>query len=588
MDQRNLLLAVVLSLGILLVFEMFFAPKPPPPQETAEQAQTTGTPSPQGSPGAVAPPGSPATAGQAAGIDRSAALAASPRITIETPTLSGSITLKGARVDDLTLIKYRETVEPGSPKIKLLHPPGSARPYYVDFSWVSAQPGVALPTAETLWRAEGSVLSPGNPVTLTWDNGQGLRFEQTFTIDQHYMFSITQRVTNSGDGGVALSPYGLISRTGTPEILGFYILHEGLLGVFDNTLKEIDYDDLQDDGIIKQATTGGWLGITDKYWLVALVPDQPKTVETRFVHDARSGSDKYQTDFLYDALTVPAGASAEVTSRFFAGAKEVLLLDSYQEDLAIPRFDRAVDFGWFYFLTKPLFYGLHYVAQVVGNFGVAILILTIAIKLVFFPLANKSYNAMAKMRKLQPEMLRLREKYGEDKQRLNQEMMALYKKEGANPMSGCLPIVIQIPVFFALYKVLFVTIEMRHTPFFGWIHDLSAQDPTSVLNGFGLLPWNAPDLGPLQMLNIGIWPLLMGITMFLQQRLNPQPPDPVQAKIFLFMPIIFTFLLASFPAGLVIYWTWNNLLSIIQQAVIMRRAGVPFGNQPAPPTTSKT
>jgi YidC/Oxa1 family membrane protein insertase len=417
-------------------------------------------------------------------------------------------------------------------------------------------------------------------VTLTWDNGQGLRFERSLALDENYMFTVTQRVLNDGDTDVQLSPYGLISRTGTPEILGFYILHEGLIGVLNDTLEEIDYSDLVDDGPDQFETTSGWLGITDKYWLTSLVPDQQRQVQARFLHTAPNGQDKYQSDYLYQTMTIPAGGTAEITSRLFAGAKEANLLDTYRDELGIPLFDRAVDFGWFYFLTKPFFHALHYFAEKLGNFGLSILLLTVLIKLAFFPLANKSYKAMAKMRKVQPEMLELRERYGDDKQKLNQEMMALYKREGANPVSGCLPVVIQIPVFFALYKVLFVTIEMRQAPFYGWIEDLSVRDPTTILNGFGLFPWVVPDLGVFNLLNLGVWPILMGITMMLQHRLNPQPADPVQAKIFFFMPIVFTFLLAQFPAGLVIYWTWNNLLSIMQQAVIMKRAGVPIGRQP--------
>jgi len=589
MDQKNLLLAILLSLAILLGFEMFISPqlKPPPDQavQTAEQAGTPQETAPTG--GAPQVPGVPAVADSVmAARQRGEVLAASPRVSIDTPTLKGSISLVGGRVDDLTMIKYRETVDPTSEQIVLLTPQGTDKPYYADFGWTTTEAGTALPGPDTQWQADATVLTPGQPVTLSWDNGQGLRFERRFAIDQNYLFTVTQRIVNSGETAVTLSPYGLISRTGTPEILGFYILHEGLLGVFDDTLKEVDYDDLQDEGVISRSTTGGWLGITDKYWLVALVPDQTAKVETRFVHDARSGADKYQADFLYEARTVPAGAEVAVENHLFAGAKEVYVLDHYRDDLGFARFDLAVDFGWFYFLTKPIFYAVHYFARVTGNFGIAILVLTVIIKLLFFPLANKSYTSMAKMRKLQPEMLKLREKYGDDKQRLNQEMMTLYKREGANPMSGCLPIIIQIPVFFALYKVLFVTIEMRHAPFFGWIHDLSARDPTSVLNGFGLLPWDVPELGPLQVISLGVWPLLMGATMFFQQRLNPQPPDPVQAKIFLFMPIIFTFLLANFPAGLVIYWTWNNLLSILQQAVIMKKNGVPIGR--AAPTTGPT
>jgi YidC/Oxa1 family membrane protein insertase len=588
MDQRNLVLAIVLSLGILITYEVFIGA--PQREALLEQSQEAGLdetgrstdaeiPTPPS--GETTPGAAPSEQGAAPGaLSRAAALEEEPRIAIDSGTLAGSISLQGGRFDDLVLKQYRETIEPNSPLIKLLLPVGTARPYYANFGWSAAPDGPPVPNADSLWQADGETLSPDSPVTLTWDNGQGLRFERRVSLDQNYMFTVTQRVVNSGEADVQISPYGLISRTGTPEVLGFYILHEGLLGVFNNTLEEIDYSDLADDGPEQFDSTGGWLGITDKYWLAALVPDQAQQIQARFLHTSPNAQDKYQADYLYSTVTVPAGGEVEVTSRLFAGAKEARLLDAYRDDLGIPRFDRAVDFGWFYFLTKPFFYALHYFAELLGNFGLSILLLTVLIKLAFFPLANKSYKAMAKMRKLQPEMLELRERYGDDKQKLNQEMMALYKREGANPVSGCLPVVIQIPVFFALYKVLFVTIEMRQAPFYGWIHDLSARDPTTILNGFGLFPWEVPDLGFLNILNLGVWPLLMGLSMVMQHRLNPQPADPVQAKIFLFMPIIFTFLLAQFPAGLVIYWTWNNLLSILQQAVIMKRAGVPIGRQP--------
>ena len=590
MEQRNLVLAIVLSVGILIGFQILVGEHyaPPPPQvaeETAQQAPGTDAPLVPGAPGApsaVGAPGIPAPGGGVAapvtpGQARVQTLAQAERVRIESPTLRGTLSLRGGRIDDLTMTQYRESIEPDSQEIVLLSPQGTANPYFADFGWTAADLESPLPDADTLWQADGRVLRPGQPLTLRWDNGAGLLFEMVYQIDSNYLFTITQRVTNTSEGAVTLLPYGLISRTGTPDILGFYILHEGLLGVFDETLKEVDYSDLREDGPVTQQGTGGWLGITDKYWLVALVPDQARTINSRFLHDGRSGVDKYQADYLYGGMAVPAGAQGEVTSHLFAGAKEVLLLDEYETEMGFPRFDLAVDFGWFYFLTKPLFYALHYFADMSGNVGVAILLLTVIIKLVFFPLANKSYAAMAKMRKLQPEMLKLRERFGDDKQRLNQEMMALYKKEGANPLAGCLPILIQIPVFFALYKVMFVTLEMRHAPFFGWIKDLSAKDPTSFLNGFGLLPWGVPNLGLFDPINIGVWPLIMGISMYVQQKLNPQPPDPIQAKIFLFMPIIFTFLLAQFPAGLVIYWAWNNILSILQQYVIMRRHGVRIG-----------
>jgi len=597
MDQKNLILAIVLSVAILLGFQLLVGEQnvaPPPGGPEAAQS-AGGTTPPSAAPGATVPgatvPGAtapggigvptpgdvPAIPAVPAELTRAEAIGKGVRVSIETPTLRGSIALRGARVDDLTLTNYHETIEPESKEIVLLSPNGAENPYFADFGWTGAGTDTALPNGETLWQADNDVLTPDQPVTLSWDNGAGLRFETLYKIDENYLFTVTQRVFNNSGNTVTLLPYGLISRTGTPDILGFYILHEGLLGVFDDVLKEVDYSDLSKDGPIQIGTTGGWLGITDKYWLVALVPDQKRAINARFLYDGRSGVDKYQTDFLYAGIALQPGAANEVTSHLFAGAKKVLLLDQYKEDFGFAQFDLAVDFGWFYFLTKPLFYALHYLAEKIGNFGIAILILTIGVKSIFFPLANKSYRSMAKMRKLQPEMVKLRERFGEDKQRLNQEMMALYKKEGANPLSGCLPIVVQIPVFFALYKVMFVTIEMRHAPFFGWIQDLSAPDPTSILNGFGILPWDVPALGMLNAISIGVWPLLMGISMFLQQRLNPQPPDPIQAKIFLFMPIIFTFLLARFPAGLVIYWTWNNLLSITQQYVIMRRLGVRIG-----------
>jgi YidC/Oxa1 family membrane protein insertase len=554
-DNRNLILAVVLSVVILFAFEYLIGG--PQRERLAEQqaAQQTAPTAEHGEiplPGATTeplPPGAEigATSEVSAAMSREAALEQSPRVRIETPVLSGSIALRGAQLDDLILTRYHEAIAEDSPEIDLLSPLDMAQPYYAYFRWSSGDRTLELPDGQTLWQADNQTLTPERPVTLTWTNSQGVRFEQVVALDEGYMFTVTQRVVNEGSATVALSPFGLISRTGHPDVLGFYILHEGLIGVFDETLEEKDYDELEESGTIQHSTTGGWLGITDKYWLVALIPDQQKTVGTRFVHTAGANLGKYQSDFLYDVVSVPPGKSLETTSRLFAGAKEVSRLDAYQEELGIVRFDRAVDFGWFYFLTKPFFYMLHYFAGILGNFGLSILLVTVLVKLLFFPLANKSYRAMAKMKKLQP--------------------------------SGCLPIVIQIPVFFALYKVLFVSIEMRHTPFYGWIHDLSAPDPTSVLNLFGLLPWEVGDIGLLAILNIGVWPIAMGLTMVLQHRLNPQPTDPVQAKVFLMMPIVFTFLLAKFPAGLVIYWTWNNLLSIIQQMVIMKRAGVPIGRK---------
>ena len=579
MEQRNLFLAIALSLAILLGFQMLLMPDPPAPgapeaQTAVPDAVPTGRPGADvprpAAPGAGAPaPGGP-TAGPAAPTTvetRTAALAASPRLPIRTPRLTGSIALRGGRVDDLVLTDYRTDVAKDSPPITLFSPTGTANPYYADFGWTSG--AAAVPGPDTVWRADRAALTPDQPVTLTWDNGQGLRFTRRYDIDRDYMLTVTQTVENAGGAEAELYPFGLIARRGTPETSGFFILHEGPLGVLNGTLKEVDYDDLQDEGEIKAATTGGWIGITDKFWLAALIPDQAAPVQTRFVRWLVDRTDKYQVDVLGGAHRVAPGARVETVSRLFAGAKEVRLLDRYAETFAIPYFDKAVDFGWFYFLTKPIFYILDFFFGVLGNFGLAILLLTVIIKAIFFPLANKSYRAMSKLKLLQPKMVEIREKFGDDRARMNQEMMALYKREKANPMAGCLPMLVQIPVFFALYKVLFVTIEMRHAPFYGWIADLSAPDPLTVFNLFGLIPWTPPEF-----MAIGIWPLIMGLTMFLQQKISPQPADPTQQKVFLLMPVIFTFLLARFPAGLVIYWAWNNVLSILQQWVIMRRMGV--------------
>jgi len=576
-DNRNMILAIVLSVAIILGFEFFNNQRQSPAPDAGGQGERTATsatptPAPASAPRAnlPVPPGTraPSSVVLSGAQNRTAAIKATPRLKIASSRLHGSIALTGGRIDDLTLADYHESLDPTSPEIVLFSPQGTENAYLAEFGWIAAD-DVAVPGPDTVWKANRAVLVPGVPVTLSWDNGQGQRFLKTIALDEGYMFSITQRIENSATQSVAFYPYGFVARTGTPETTRFFILHEGLLGVLDGTLKEVDYDDLQDEKVIENPTTGGWVGFTDKYWLAALVPDQKTPVGTRFAYRAEDGIDKYQVDFLGPQMTAKPGGVVETTDRLFAGAKEVTLLDGYTEDLGITRLDLSIDFGWFYFLTKPIFYTLIYINEHVGNFGVAILLLTIVIKLAFFPLANKSYRAMSKMKKLQPEMLKLRERFGEDKQRINQEMMALYKREKANPAAGCLPMIVQIPVFFALYKVLFVTIEMRQAPFFGWIQDLSAPDPTTLFNLFGLLPFTPPEF-----LMIGIWPLIMGVTMFLQQRLNPQPTDPVQAKIFMFLPLIFTVLLAPFPAGLVIYWAWNNTLSILQQRVIMKRMGV--------------
>ena len=581
-DQKNLIIALVLSFVILMGFQFFYE-IPRMEAEQARQAEIAAQQQPAtGTDGAASStPGVPAVGATApvpgdltigTDLSRAQALKEAPRIAIETPTITGSLSLKGARIDDVVLRDYKETLSPGSQQIHLLEPTALRRPYYAEFGWVAApDSGVNLPNKDTVWTSGGGSLTPETPVTLTWDNGEGLVFERTITVDEHYMFSVEQKVRNAGAEQVTLFPYGLLSRGGIPKTTGFYILHEGPIGVFDETLKEVDYDDLQEDGDVQPVSeqAGGWIGMTDKYWLAALVPNQEQTHRWNFKHALRNQVDRFQVDYLGDGISVPAGGESSVTNRLFAGAKVLDLLEGYETQYGVKNFDLAIDFGWFYFLTKPFFHVLTFLNGVLGNFGLAILALTVVIKLIFFPLANKSYRSMAKMKKLTPKLTEMREKYGDDKQRLNQEMMQLYKTEKVNPAAGCLPILIQIPVFFALYKVLFVSIEMRHAPFYGWIEDLSAPDPTSLFNLFGMIPWDPP-----QMLMIGAWPVLMGITMFLQQRLNPQPADPIQAKVFMFLPVMFTVLLASFAAGLVIYWTWNNLLSILQQWVIMKRMGV--------------
>ncbi len=573
MEQRNLLLAIVLSVGILIGFQFLFEKFHPttPPAPTPSQT-TSAVPAPQSTPsGAVAPGNAPGNAtAQAPAANapetRQQAIADQPRARIENPRLRGSIALTGSRIDDLSLTTYHETVDPSSPDVVLLYPTGTGDPYFAQFGWVGGD-GVKLPGADTRWTASGGPLTPTSPLTLTWDNGAGLVFTRTISVDDKYMFTVHEEVKNSGSAPVTLSPYGLISRTGTPEVSGYYILFEGLIGELGGSLREIKYASIKPGEPIDYTSTGGWLGFTDKYWLTALIPPQQQEVKARFTHVVESGMDRYQTDFTGAPVTIPGNGTASSEMRFFAGAKELNLLEAYASS-GIRLFDYSIDFGWFWFLTKPIFRVLLVFEGLLGNFGLAILLLTLIIKLCFFPLANKSYQAMSKMKLLQPEMQKIRERFPDDKAKQQQEIMAMYKRVGANPMAGCLPIVIQIPVFFSLYKVLFVTIEMRHAPFYGWIHDLSAPDPTSFANLFGLLPFHPPAF-----LMIGAWPLIMGVTMFLQQKLNPQPVDPVQARMFMALPVVFTYMLSAFPAGLVIYWAWNNLLSIAQQWAIMHRAG---------------
>jgi YidC/Oxa1 family membrane protein insertase len=578
MEQRNLLIAIVLSVGILIAFQFAFERLRPPQPSGPSGGTPVTAPAPSGTASQSAPPppvtanngptaAAPSTAQTQAVEAREAVIAAQPHVKIETPRLHGSIDLVGAKFNDLTLATYHETVDPKSPEVVLLSPSGTQEPYLAEFGWVGATADVQLPGPQTRWTATDGPLTPTHPITLTWDNDQGLVFTRTISVDPNYMFTVRDAVRNTGSTPVKLLPYGLISRTGTPHVAGYYILFEGMIGYVDGSLQEVKYASLKPDKPLDFSTTGGWLGFTDKYWLTSVIPLQREAVRVRFTHTVDNAVDRYQTDYLGAEVTIPPDGTSETSARFFAGAKEVNLLDAYQAG-GIPLFDHAIDFGWFYFLTKPIFLILQFFDKLLGNFGLAILLLTLCVKLLFFPLANKSYNAMSKMKLLQPEIQKLRERFPDDKARQQQEMMALYKRVGANPLAGCLPIVIQIPVFFSLYKVLFVTIEMRHAPFFGWIHDLSAPDPTSFANLFGLLPFAPPIF-----LMIGAWPLIMGLTMFLQQKLNPQPVDPVQARMFMLLPIIFTYMLAAFPAGLVIYWAWNNLLSIAQQWAIMHRAG---------------
>ncbi|MEI8393593.1 MAG: membrane protein insertase YidC [Rhodospirillaceae bacterium] len=575
-EQSNLILAIAISIAILIGFQMFFeAPRQKAAQLAVQQAAEQARQKVQSAtPGGDTPvPAMTPVAPGVAAHDRVGMvveqLAANLRLKIVTPRVVGTINRTGVRIDDLQLVDYHETPSPASPDITVLAPTGSEHPYYAEFGWVPEDRTVIVPDANTEWSASGDKLTPAAPLVFTWDNGHGLIFEKTVAIDENFMFRITDRVRNTGTAAVTLLPYGLISRQGTPQTAGFYILHEGPIGVLDGTLNEIKYKDLQEKNRIEKVTTGGWIGITDKYWLVTLVPDQQSPVTARFLYTKARGEDRYQTDILGEAQTAKPGESIEAKRRLFAGAKEVKLLDAYASRLDVNKFDLAVDFGWFYFLTKPFFYALDFLHGIFGNFGVAILLFTVVIKGAFFPLANQSYRSMTKMKLLQPQVVALRERFQDNKEQLNKEMMELYKREKVNPLSGCLPILIQIPVFFALYKVLFVSIEMRHAPFFGWIHDLSAPDPTSLFNVFGLIPWSPP-----QALMIGIWPLVMGATMWLQQKFNPTPPDPMQQKVFAFLPFMFTYMLASFPAGLVIYWAWNNLLSIGQQWLIMRQMGV--------------
>ena len=559
-DTRNLIAAICLSMSVLIGYQILFGE---PAQQNVKKEQQLADKNNE--PSIELPKDNNTSLTEVTKKTRNI-----DRINIVNDELEGSISLLGARIDDLVLKNYRKTLEPESDQIRFLKKIDEREPFFIQFGWSSPNKN-KVPNGNTVWKGSKSSLDPNNPVTLTWNNGEGLKFSQIISIDDNYMIKVIQKVKNETNNSVNLYPYGLIRRSGEPKTTDFFVLHEGPLGVFDGSLKEHSYSDLKETGqkgmSIKTEENGGWIGITDKYWMAALIPDQ--NTNSNFTFRYVNNSASYQTDFLGELSKIPANGEIEIVSRVFSGAKKLNLLDKYEEDLKIKNFDLAIDFGWFYFLTKPFFYALSWANNILGNFGLAILAITVVVKIIFFPLANKSYKSMARMRVLTPQLQQLRERFGNDRQKMNMEMMALYKREKVNPAAGCLPILVQIPVFFALYKVLFVSIEMRQAPFFGWIKDLSALDPTSIFNLFGLLPYST-DFLP-DFLNLGIWPLLMGATMVLQQRLNPKPPDPVQAQIFAWMPVVFTFLLATFPAGLVIYWTWNNLLSIAQQWIITRK-----------------
>ncbi len=588
-NRNNTVLAIALSLMVLLGWQFLYVnPKIEAERKAAEiqrlnkQQATTPTspnapavdptiPSPSvgTATGETVPGGAPV---EAAAMTREAALGKSQRIALENNDLVGSINLKGARLDDLRLKKYQVTTDPSSELVTLLSPSELKDGYFAEFGWVGGAGGAGgdVPGPETVWSTTPGVkLTPQTPVTLTWSNPAGVVFTRTISLDANYLLTYSDKVTNGSGAEVSVAPYGRVTRFEKPVSQANYVLHEGIIGVLgEEGLEQWTYDNLEDDlkFTTKEPVKEGWLGITDKYWATALVPSGSYKPNYSFFNEGRS---RYQADFLGETVKIASGASTEVSQRLFAGAKEVGVIDAYESSGNIKNFELMIDWGWFYFITKPMFWMLDFIFKLVGNFGVAILLGTVFIKAVLFPLANMSYRSMANMKKVQPEMVAIRERFPDDKVKQQQEMMSLYKREKINPAAGCWPILIQIPIFFALYKVLFITIEMRHAPFFGWIQDLAAPDPTSMFNLFGLLPYDHPAWLPL----LGIWPVIMGITMFLQMQMNPAPPDPTQAMIFKWMPILFTFMLGTFPAGLVIYWAWNNLLSILQQGFIMHRQG---------------
>ncbi len=558
-NQKNLLIAVVLSVVILVGFDFFFKPKKPFEENSVEQAQMNQR---EDSGEDVNLPSINSQIENKVNKDDKLV---EERITFNSKRLSGTINLIGATIDDLSLKDYFETINKES-KIKILNPVSSTSPYFLRIGWASPDKSVKLPNKDSRWKSLKKSYSENEKIELEWNNGEGLTFFRTIEFDENFLISVVDKVQNKSPKTIKLTNFSYLRRLNYRPANKFFILHEGPLGVFNDTLKEVSYDEIEENNEIIETTKNGWIGYTDHYWQVTIFPETNETFKARF-KNLKNRNNSVQIDFINENIkTLKSGESLKTKSYIFAGAKEVPLIDQYIKKIGINKLDLSVDFGWFYFLTKPLFYALHFLSSLVGNFGVGIIILTICIRIVLFPLANKSFKSMNSMRMITPEIQRIRERYKDDRQRMNQEMFAMYKEKKINPAAGCLPILIQIPIFFALYKVLFVSIEMRHAPFFGWIQDLSAPDPTSLFNLFGLIPWDTPAF-----LTIGIWPILMGISMFLQQKINPPPPDPIQAKIFMMLPFIFTFLLATFPSGMVVYWTVNNILSIAQQYILLRK-----------------
>ena len=555
MEIKNVIAAISLSAAVIILYGLFFAPD----QKQLEQKQLEKNKIVKES---EAP--SIEENKKALVLSREVAIKENERIIFENENVKGTISLKGGDIDDLTFKKYTETLN-GTDNVILLNPKNSKNGYYVETGWVTTNKNIDLPNSETLWTVEGNnKLTPNQPIKMVWNNEQGIRFEKKISIDDKFLFTVNQSIKNNSNNIYNFYPYGQIIRNKAPEVTNFYILHEGLIGVFDDKLVEEDYDDIEEKKYSVNAKKG-WSGITDKFWIVTMVPEGNNQFRSDFEY-----KNKFKANFIETKPTeVASNEKKSNTIKIIVAAKEVEVIDEYAKSQKISKFDLVIDWGWFYFLTKNFFFVIHYFFELTGNYGIAIILVTICIRVLFFPLANYSFRSMAKMKVLQPEMLRLKELHKNDKTKLQQEMMSLYKREKVNPISGCLPVLIQIPFFFAIYKMLYVTLEMRHQPFFGWIEDLSARDPTSIFNLFGLIPWDPPTF-----LIIGAWPILMGLSMFLQQKLNPTPPDPMQAKIFMFLPIFLTIILAPFPSGLVVYWTINNILTIAQQWVIMKNTKV--------------